>query len=291
MTIEDQGRQPAWNQPDGDTDTGTGAVGRTNAVVVAVVLPILLLVSWWIQLAVLLQSSFGPEDERPGPGGVLAGYVFGALLAVGVPVAVVVTYAVKRRRQPRTSLAGVISAIVVLVVAVPFNVLGITTQVGTVAEDARVRAQPATAAERHFSDSEGGAEAALNRIGDRTVELLGSRRSEGFRSDGSPKGGAYSEPCRLDNRHEGLEWEYWFIAAELQDASGADLLPEGTSTVPGGATDLAAVRAAWQAEGIGAERTTGGPEEQYEPRADWLSSSSYARPGPTVVLRTICLER
>ncbi|WP_144804951.1 hypothetical protein [Curtobacterium sp. BH-2-1-1] len=271
--------------------TDDPVVGRAGAVGLAVALPVLLVVSWLVQLGVLLQASFGADDTRPGPGGVLAGLLVGTLLAVGVPVAVIVVYVLKRRRQPRTSLAAVISAIVVLVVAVPLNTLGIAGQVGTVAEDARVRAQPATAAERHFAHSEGGAEAALNRIGDRTVEMLGSRRSEGFRSDGSPKGGAYSEPCLLDNRHEGLEWEYWFIAAELHDASGADLLPEGASTVPGGATDLAAVRAAWQAEGIGAERSAAGSEEQYEPRADWLASSSYARPGPTVVLRTICLER
>ncbi|WIA99459.1 hypothetical protein [Curtobacterium sp. MCBA15_012] len=291
MSIDDQGPQPAWNQTDDGAEPGAGVVGRTNAVVVAVVLPILLLVSWWIQLAVLLQSSFAPEDERPGPGGVLTGFLFGALLAVGVPVAVVVTYAVKRRRQPRTSLAAVISAIVVLVIAVPFNVIGITAQAGSVAEDARLRAQPATAAERHFSDGEDDPEAALNRIGDRTVELLGSRRSDAFRSDGSPKGGAYSEPCLLDNRHEGLQWEYWFTAAELVDASGADLLPEGAETVPGGTTDMSEVVAAWKAEGIRAERSDVGPEEQYEPRADWLSPSSYARPGPTVTLRTICLER
>lgn len=284
---DDQGvTTPPWHEP------ARGATGRGTAVLVAVALPILLLVSWWIQLAALLQRDFGPQDERLGQEGVLVAWVIGALLAVGVPVVAIVWTARARRRDPRRSLAAVISAIVVLVIAVPINVLGVGGQTIRVVSDARLRAQPATAAERTFSAAGTDPEQAMEQLGRQSVEALGGDLRAAYRDDGARPGGAFSEECLLSNLHEGVQWRFQFHATEWTDRDGNDLVPEGAETVPGGATDTQAVRDAWAAEGIGARRDDVNPDsDQWVPVADWLEGYSYVRPGPGVDLTTICLEQ
>jgi hypothetical protein len=210
---------------------------------------------------------------------VLARLVIGAVLAVGIPVVVLVVQVRARRREPRHSLVAVVAAIVVLVIAVPWNGLVLTSQVRSVAADARRWAQPATAAERHFAD--GDARATLERIGDRTVRILGGDRKS-----------AYSEECRLSNAHQGVRWRYWYHPGEYTDEHGKELLPEDHTLIEGANRDVAGVRAYWESEGIDARSEADMVADQISPTADWLeSTSSYTRPGPDVDLSTICLVR
>lgn len=271
-------------------DQGKGpTTGRGNAIAIALVLPVLLVVSWAVQIGAYLARDFGSMDDRLGAGGVLARLVIGAVLAVGIPVVVLVVQVRARRREPRHSLAAVVAAIVVLVIAVPWNGLVLTSQVRSMAADARQWAQPATAAERHFAD--GDARATLERIGDRTVRILGGDRKSAYR-DGERAGGAYSEECQLSNAHQGVRWRYWYHPDNYTDADGKELLPEDHALIEGANRDVAGVRAYWASESIGARSEADMVPDQISPTADWLeSASSSTRPGPDVDFSTICLVR
>ncbi|WNY34238.1 hypothetical protein Q9Q99_01570 [Curtobacterium flaccumfaciens] len=271
-------------------DHGTGpTTGRGNAIAIALVLPVLLVVSWVVQIGAYLERDFGSMDDRLGPGGVLTRLVIGAALAVGIPAVVLVVQVRARRRERRHSLAAVVAAIVVLVIAVPWNGLVLTSQVRSMAADARQRAQPATAAERHFADGDAGA--TLERIGDRTVRILGGDRKSAYR-DGERAGGAYSEECKLSNAHQGVRWTYWYAPGEYTDADGKELLPEDHTMIEGANRDVDRVRSYWESEGIGARlRRTWSPTRSHPQPTGWRAPSSYTRPGPDVDFRTICLVR
>lgn len=271
-------------------DQGTGpTTGRGNAIAIALVLPVLLVVSWAVQIGAYLARDFGSMDDRLGAGGVLTRLVIGAVLAVGIPVVVLVVQVRARRREPRHSLVAVVAAIVVLVIAVPWNGLVLTSQVRSMAADAQQRAQPPTAAERHFAH--GDARATLERIGDRTVRILGGDRKSAYR-DGERAGGAYSEDCQLSNAHQGVRWMYWYDPGEYTDEQGNELLPEDHTVIEGANGDVDGVREYWASEGIDARSEEDMVLDQIAPTADWLESgSSYTRPGPDVDFRTICLVR
>ncbi|WP_418517041.1 hypothetical protein ACNUCX_08205 [Curtobacterium flaccumfaciens pv. flaccumfaciens] len=271
-------------------DQGTGpTTGRGNAIAIALVLPVLLVVSWAVQVGAYLARDFGSMDDRLGAGGVLTRLVIAAVLAVGIPVAVLVVQVRARRREPRHSLVAVVAAIVVLVIAVPWNGLVLTSQLRSMAADARQWAQPATAAERHFAD--GDARATLERIGDRTVRILGGDRKSAYR-DGERAGGAYSEDCQLSNAHQGVRWMYWYDPGEYTDEQGNELLPEDHTVIEGANRDVDGVREYWASEGIDARSEEDMVPDQIAPTADWLGNgSSYTRPGPDVDFRTICLVR
>jgi hypothetical protein len=83
---------------------------------------------------------------------------------------------------------------------------------------------------------------------------------------------------------------YSFAPDLLVDADGAPLVAEGDDKLSTATDDLDGVRAYWESKGIASEADPASVAgDQFVAQADWLDTYSFARPGPDVVLTTICL--
>lgn len=122
--------------------------GRGVGALVVLGLAVLLPVSWLVDLLALVQRDFGDPYGPRHEGPVLAAFVVGAALGVGVPVLVLVVQARVRRRDPSLSAASLVGAAVVLVLAVPTHGLALAGQVVAVVEEHRTTSAPPTPAER-----------------------------------------------------------------------------------------------------------------------------------------------
>jgi len=275
----------ATAQADSRPTTGRG-VGALVVLGLAVLLP----VSWLIDLLALVQRDFGDPYGPRSEGPVLAAFVVGALLGVGVPVLVVLVQARVRRRDPSLSAASLVGAAVVLVLAVPTHGLALAGQLVAVVEEHRTTSAPPTTAERTFEGRDAGD--AVRDLGEASVVALGADPATGYwpASDGPLDADRpSSRECTLDDRSPGVEWTWQWDAGWLVDAQGAPLVPEGADVLPSAVPDQEALRQAWASRDVTAVPDDEVVPDQLRPEADWLDPGSFARPGPDVLIETICL--
>lgn len=126
---------PAVSDPASVSAAETGAAdqdgpvtGRVSGVGITLLLFGLLVVSWLVQLSFALQGEFGPSEDRLSGGGMLAGFMLGAAIAIGSPIVVLILQARVHKRTPRHSIIAVIGAVVVLIIAVPINAIVVGLQ-------------------------------------------------------------------------------------------------------------------------------------------------------------------
>jgi hypothetical protein len=208
-------------------------------------------------------------------------YIGAGVIGLGLPLAVLVTYA--RRRRPGVSVPdAVVASIVVIVLALPAVVPAVVSAAPAGAADAARRTLPPTAAERQFED--GDVEAELRRVGDETVRLLG-----GDPEAVDPDDLVTTSDCELSNADDGVTWRYVFDPRYLQDLDGQPLLGEDETELATATGDLEAVRAAWADRGIGA-RDVPDAEWLVEAEAPWFEDgSAHAGVDGSVYLFTVCL--
>ncbi len=84
--------------------------------------------SWFVQLSFALQGGFGPPEDRLSDGGMLGGFILGAVIAIAPPVVTLVLQAKVHKRTPRYSIIAAVGAISVLVIAVPVNAVVVGLQ-------------------------------------------------------------------------------------------------------------------------------------------------------------------
>ena len=102
--------------------------GRAAGIGITLLLFALLVVSWFVQLSFALQGEFGPSEDRLSGGGMLGGFILGAVIAIAPPVVTLVLQAKVHKRTPRHSIVAVIGAVVVLIIAVPINAVVVGLQ-------------------------------------------------------------------------------------------------------------------------------------------------------------------
>ena len=102
--------------------------GRPAGIGITLLLFALLVVSWFVQLSFALQGEFGPSEDRLSGGGMLGGFILGAVIAIAPPVVTLVLQAKVHKRTPRYSIIAAIGAISVLVIAVPVNAVVVGLQ-------------------------------------------------------------------------------------------------------------------------------------------------------------------
>ncbi|WP_285035311.1 hypothetical protein [Plantibacter sp. ME-Dv--P-095] len=102
--------------------------GRAAGIGITLLLFALLVVSWFVQLSFALQGEFGPSEDRLSGGGMLGGFILGAVIAIAPPVVTLVLQAKVHKRTPRYSIIAAIGAISVLVIAVPVNAVVVGLQ-------------------------------------------------------------------------------------------------------------------------------------------------------------------
>jgi hypothetical protein len=272
--------------PDAADGPPGGAVpGRSTGLVVLMVA--LLIAGWFVDLATLLSFAY-PSDAHPD-GVVLAGYVVGAVIAVGLPLVVVVREARSRRRDRSRPRDLAVASLVLLVVGLLTTGYVVVGQVTEIVQRAVREAQPPTAAERHFEGRD--VEAELVSLGGETVRVLGGDlESTSLAGDGPVQ--VFSEECRLQNADAGIAWTYRYDPSYLVDDEGVPFMPERGGMLPTATDDLSGAVALLESRGLTVERDTdadGGPKLLLD--ADWVGSYSVVRPGPSVVLDTTCLVR
>jgi hypothetical protein len=123
----------------GATDSGKeGPVtGRTSGLGIAVILFALLALSWIVQFSSALQHDFGPFEDRLSDGGMLGGFVLGAAIAIVPPIVVLVLQARTHKRNPHHSIAAVVAAVAVLVIAVPINTVVVGLESASIVKELR----------------------------------------------------------------------------------------------------------------------------------------------------------
>jgi hypothetical protein len=261
--------------------------GRAGGVIAAIFMPVGLLVGWIIQFSALLARDFSGAGGDSDDVVLLIWFLVGASIGLGIPLVVLIVTVRGLRRDPRFSRIALVASIIVLVFAVPSNLILLGFQIPQAIEEVVSKAQPPTAAETHFSN--GSARTELTELGDRTVEILGGDPDNSFSPNGLPVR-ALAEECTLENSQPGTSWSYSFSASLLVDGNGTPLLAEGEDRLPTATDDLDGVRAYWQSKGIASEADSASAvSNQFVAQADWLDTYSYARPGPDVILTTICL--
>lgn len=261
--------------------------GRAGGIIAWIFLPVALLIGWIIQFSALLARDFNGAGGDSDDVVLLIWFLVGVLIGVGMPIAALIVTVRGIRRDPRFSRIALGASIVVLVFAVPSNLIMLGFQIPRAIEEVVSKAQPPSAAETHFAN--GGAASELTELGDRTVEILGGDPDNSFSPNGLPVR-ALAEECTLENSQPGTSWSYSFAAGLLVDGNGTPLVAEGEDRLPTATDDLDGVRAYWESKGIASEADSASAVgNQFVAQADWLDTYSYARPGPDVVLTTICL--
>lgn len=226
----------------------TQVTNRSSSVVVALLMPVALVVGFAFQLGASLQQTFGSGE--PTPGTTLA-VLLGVAIAVGIPAAVLVVEVRERRKDRSRASAAMIAAIVVLCIAGALDGTALLSAIGTTAQDAERRGQPATAAERHFGDRDASGE--LRELGSRTAALL--------QSDLDPAGAEVTkQECQLRNDQPGTSFIY--------DLRRPD---EGSTAAPTAEerTRFDAVAALWSGEGISQDPPSAEHPEELNGSSPW----------------------
>ena len=240
---------------------------RSSSVVVALLMPVALVVGFAFQLGASLQQTFGSGE--PTPGTTLA-VLLGVAIAVGIPAAVLVVEVRERRKDRSRASAAMIAAIVVLCIAGALDGTALLSTIGTTAQDAQRRAQPATAAERHFGDRDASGE--LRELGSRTAALL--------QSDLDPAGAQVTrQECQLRNDQPGTSFIY--------DLRRPD---EGSTAAPTAEerTRFDAVAALWSGAGISQDPPSAEHPEELNGSSPWTVRAVATTSGE-VFISTECL--
>lgn len=264
-------------------DSGGAAPGRSTGLVVLMVG--LLIAGWFADLWTLLTLSY-PSGAHP-LGEVLAWYVVGAVVSLGLPVVVLVREARGRRRDRSRRRDLLVASVVLLVLGLATHGWVVGGQTKAVVDRAVRVAQPPTAAERHFEGRDVGAE--LTALGDETVRVLGGDL-EATTATGEDAVDVFSRECTLQNSDPGVEWTYRYSPTSLVDAAGVPYMTEPGGLLPTATADLDAAAELLESRGFTVVRDTdadGGPV--LLPEADWSGYYTYMRPGPYVDLDTTCL--
>lgn len=245
----------------------TQVTNRSSSVVVALLMPVALVVGFAFQLGASLQQTFGSGE--PTPGTTLA-VLLGVAIAVGIPAAVLVVEVRERRKDRSRASAAMIAAIVVLCIAGALDGTALLSAIGTTAQDAERRGQPATAAERHFGDRDASGE--LRELGSRTAALL--------QSDLDPAGAEVTkQECQLRNDQPGTSFIY--------DLRRPD---EGSTAAPTAEerTRFDAVAALWSGEGISQDPPSAEHPEELNGSSPWTVRAVATTSGE-VFISTECL--
>jgi len=240
---------------------------RSSSVVVALLMPVALVVGFAFQLGASLQQTFGSGE--PTPGTTLA-VLLGVAIAVGIPAAVLVVEVRERRKDRSRASAAMIAAIVVLCIAGALDGTALLSAIGTTAQDAERRGQPATAAERHFGDRDASGE--LRELGSRTAALL--------QSDLDPAGAQVTrQECQLRNDQPGTSFIY--------DLRRPD---EGSTAAPTAEerTRFDAVAALWSGAGISQDPPSAEHPEELNGSSPWTVRAVATTSGE-VFISTECL--
>ncbi|SMQ71623.1 hypothetical protein [Agreia sp. VKM Ac-1783] len=270
-------------EPDGPT------TGRAAGLGIVALLFALLVASWLIQLSSFLQRDFGPFEKRLSDGGVVVWVSIAAAIAILSPIVVLILQARVHKRNPRHSIAAVLGAVVVLVIAVPTNTVVVGSQVANLVTELNEKAQPPTAAETFFERTGGDPRSEVLELGDETVRLLGGDPTVDAK-DSDADFRVVSDECVLDNSNPGIMWSYQYDAGSQVDANGQLLVPEGSTDLPTATHDMAGVIAYWASHGVTATKDEDvSSDEQYRAEAEWLGYDSWSRPAPDVRFDTICL--
>jgi len=248
----------------------TQVTNRSSSVVVALLMPVALVVGFAFQLGASLQQTFGSGE--PTPGTTLA-VLLGVAIAVGIPAAVLVVEVRERRKDRSRSSAAMIAAIVVLCIAGALDGTALLSTVGTTAQDAQRRAQPATAAERHFGDRDAAGE--LRELGARTAALL--------QSDLDPAGAEVTrQECPLRNDEPGTS----FIYDLRRPDEGSTAAP--TAPTAEERTRFDAVAALWSGAGISQDPPSTEHPEELNGSSTWTVRAVATTSGE-VFISTECL--
>ena len=248
----------------------TQVTNRSSSVVVALLMPVALVVGFAFQLGASLQQTFGSGE--PTPGTTLA-VLLGVAIAVGIPAAVLVVEVRERRKDRSRSSAAMIAAIVVLCIAGALDGTALLSTVGTTAQDAQRRAQPATAAERHFGDRDAAGE--LRELGARTAALL--------QSDLDPAGAEVTKQERpLRNDEPGTS----FIYDLRRPDEGSTAAP--TAPTAEERTRFDAVAALWSGAGISQDPPSAEHPEELNGSSPWTVRAVATTSGE-VFISTECL--
>ncbi|WP_156351694.1 hypothetical protein [Agreia sp. Leaf210] len=263
--------------------------GRAAGLGIVAILFVLLVASWLIQLSAFLQRDFGPFEKRLSDGAVIVWISIAAAIAILSPIAVLLLQARVHKRNPRHSIAAVLGAVVVLVIAVPTNTIVVGSQVASLVAETKEKAQPPSEAETFFERNGGDPRREVLELGDETVRLLGGDPTLGTENfDATYR--VFSEECYLDNSNPGTMWYYRYKAQSQVDATGQPLVPEGSQELPTATHDMAGVIAYWASRGVTATKQEDAKsDEQYKAEADWLGYDSWSSPDPHVLFTTICL--
>lgn len=249
----------------------TQVTNRSSSVVVALLMPVALVVGFAFQLGASLQQTFGSGE--PTPGTTLA-VLLGVAIAVGIPAAVLVVEVRERRKDRSRSSAAMIAAIVVLCIAGALDGTALLSAIGTTAQDAERRAQPATAAERHFGDRDAAVE--LRELGARTAALL--------QSDLDPAGAEVTrQECQLRNDQPGTSFIY--------DLRRPDEGPTAAPAAPTAEerTRFDAVAALWSGAGISQDPPSAEHPEELNGSSPWTVRAVATTSGE-VFISTECLD-
>ncbi|OAN35561.1 hypothetical protein A4X17_01930 [Plantibacter sp. H53] len=120
---------PAHPDPGAESAELEGPVsGRAAGIGITLLLFALLIVSWFVQLSFALQGEFGPPEDRLSGGGMLGGFILGAVIAIAPPIVTLILQARVHKRTPRHSIIAAVGAAVVLIIAVPINAIVIGLQ-------------------------------------------------------------------------------------------------------------------------------------------------------------------
>jgi hypothetical protein len=250
----------------------TRVTNRSSSVVVACLMPVALVVGIVFQLGASLQQTFGSGESTPGT---TVAVLLGVAIAVGIPAAVLVVEARARRKDRSRSVAAMVSAIVVLCIAGAWNGAALLNQVGTAAENAQRRAQPATAAERHFGDRDAADE--LGKLGARTAALL--------QADLDPADAEMTtQECRLRNDEPG---RYFIYDLRLPDAGSANA-PTAPAPTAEEQARFDAVAAFWSGEGISEDPPSAEHPEELNGSSPWTVRAVATTSGE-VFFSTECL--
>lgn len=248
----------------------TQVTNRSSSVVVALLMPVALVVGFAFQLGASLQQTFGSGE--PTPGTTLA-VLLGVAIAVGIPAAVLVVEVRERREDRSRSSAAMIAAIVVLCIAGALDGTALLNTIGTTAQHAQRRAQPATAAERHFGDRDASGE--LRELGSRTAALL--------QSDLDPAGAEVTrQECPLRNDQPGTS----FIYDLRRPDEGSTAAP--TAPTAEERTRFDAVAALWSGAGISQDPPSTEHPEELNGSSPWTVRAVATTSGE-VFISTECL--
>jgi len=251
----------------------TQVTNRSSSVVVALLMPVALVVGFAFQLGASLQQTFGSGE--PTPGTTLA-VLLGVAIAVGIPAAVLVVEVRERRKDRSRSSAAMIAAIVVLCIAGALDGTALLSTIGTTAQHAQRRAQPATAAERHFGDRDAAGE--LRELGARTAALL--------QSDLDPAGAEVTkQECPLRNDEPGTSFIYDLRRPD-EGSTAAPTAP--TAPTAEERTRFDAVAALWSGAGISQDPPSAEHPEELNGSSRWTVRAVATTSGE-VFISTECL--